>query len=610
MKGGGFRSNGTMNAFINVKTHDRSFEGVLQITGRGGPPIEFLIKPSGDAAGGYNIECNERDYHLFNYIIQNDAVKVSHGFRFIHRKGEIFTEIREAPSLLQSEPSRARESPPPPPPLPPTPDDKLRRAVLKPVVVESAEDLLSKKGVRPIFMKLDEEVFASALYDLIFSNEDQFLTDFAIPNLCFWTSHFKSRDEYLIPGEMPWLTFPFTPDKFLPLTDEIRTFLKSRPFRLTTLLVTTLEDGYELKRSKLHNPTSYLPGNSVIYCNFHGCPQGIPPPIYDLMIQSALSSCTLLKTIPERLISLDLYLNRSQPVQAAVVVNGLPSVHSGFHSDSGTPFGNPTGLATPPQSELLTNVKIVSIMEPGTLSKSVSIMANISTTQDTDVLTQHADASMEESVKSAAASKIAMGNYRNVITFISKNGTSCLFDDELIYHSSPWNDIPTTDTNVAYGMVQPSGGLEIGISGPTPLAQSLTPEMTAAIKKDKQRCLFRVHYSDKTKLKNAYDVYLDKTTVELKQLNIERPIVINIDRTPDGNVDLTQLNDAFGPTGELKSDEFALGGTKRKKRRRKTRKTRKTGGTLTPAILDKNIIVTVNKTCAPQGCVIPGIIEN
>ena len=121
---------------------------------------------------------------------------------------------------------------------------------------------------------------------------------------------------------------------------------------------------------------------------------------------------------------------------------------------------------------------------------------------------------------------------------------------------------------------------------------------------DKQRCLFRVHYSDKSNLKNKYDSYPVKTKVDLETLKIDTPIVINIDRTPDGNVDLTQLNNALGSTGQLKTDSLGMGGTKRR-RKRKTRK----GGTLTPAILDKNIIVTVRTECTP-GCVIPGIIEN
>ena len=619
MKGGGFRSNGAMNAFINNKTKDLAFEGVLQITGRGGPPIEFLIKPSDDT-GGYNIECNEREYHLFDYIIQNEAVKVSHGYRFIRRRGEIFTPIREAPPPVPppprtpTPPAPPPQTPPPPPPAPPapapppapTPDDILRRAVLTPVVVQSAEDVLLKKRVRPIFMKLDEEDFATTLYHWIFSNEDEFLTHFAIPNICFWTAQYKLREHYLQPGEMPGLTFPLTPDQLLPLTPEIRTFLKSRPFRLITLSVTTLADGYQFVRATLRDTPTYLPGGSFIYCNFDGvCPLGVPAPIYDLMIRSALSSCTLLETT-DRLISLDLYLNRIQPVQAAVEINGIPSVPSAFHSDSGTPFSHPTGTPTPPQAELLTHAKIVSIMEPGTLSKSVSIMANISTKEDTAALIQRADASMDEQVKSTTAEKIGLGNYRNIITFVSKNGTSCLFDDELIYHSSPWNDIPTKPTNLTHGLLQPSGEEEIGISEPTPLSLSLTPGMKAAITRDKQRCLFRVHYSDISKLKNKYDGYPETTKVDLTMLKIDRPIVINIDRTPDGNVDLTQLNDAFGPTGQLKSDKIGIGGTKRRRRKRKTRKI---GGTLTPAILNKNIIVTVPRDCE-DNCVIPGIIEN
>ena len=598
MKGGGFRSNSAMNAFM--KSHNETtFHGILTITFQG-RNLRFLMKPADDGFGAFHIQCNWLNYQTFNHLLESNR-PFEYTFTDDKTQDAQFTQITEiSPMLVRSEESHlAREppSPPPPSPPPPTPDDILRRAVLTPVVIQGAEDVLLKRGVRPIFMKFDEDVFADALYDWIFNHEVDFLTYFAIPNICFWTSQYKSLDHYLYPGEMTGLTYPLTPDQLLPLTPEIKTFLKSRPFRLVTLSVSPTETGYETMRATLSDPKSYLPGGSFIYCNFDGvCPLGVPPPIYDLMIRSALSSCTLLETM-DRLISLDLYLNRTQPVQAAVVVNGLPSVPSGFHSDSGTPFSNPTGQSTPPQAELLTHAKIVSIMEPGTLSKSVSIMANISTEEDTAVLTQRSD------VKSAE--KIKVGNYRNVITFISKNGTSCLFDDQLIYHSSPWNDIPTTTTNLTHGLVQPSGAEEIGIAGPIPLTQSLTPGMKAAITMDKQRCLFRVHYSDKSNLKNKYDGYPVKTKVDLETLKIDTPIVINIDRTPDGNVDLTQLNDALGSTGQLKTESLGMGGTKRRKRKRKTRK----GGTLTPAILDKNIIVTVRTECAP-GCVIPGIIEN
>ena len=634
MKGGGFRSNSAMNAFINNRSKTLSFEGVLQITGTGREPIEFLIQPSRDAAGGYNIECNERDYHLFDYIIQNDLVKMSYGYRFIHRTGDNFTQIREAPTLptpFQPQPA-AREPPPPPPP--PTPDDILGLAVRTPVVVRAkgaeeaegaeeakgAEEVLLGKGFRPIFMKFNEDRFATVLYDWIFSNEDEFLRSFAVPNVCFWTTRLY-RGEYLSPGEIipPQLNrYPFTPDMFGTFTPEIRTFLKSRPFRLRTLSVTTLEDGYDLQAVQFHEQKSYLPGFAFNYCNFDpgsNCPVGIPPEIYDLMIKSALSSCTLLEKKPAQLISIDLYLNRHQPIQAAAVVNGIPSVPSGFHSDSGTPYTNPTGPSNPPQAELLTNAKLVSIMEPGALSKSVSIMANISTDQDTALLMQRADASMDESVKSEAARKIATGNYRNVITFISKNGTSCLFDDELIYHSSPWNDIPTIDTNVTYGLFQPSGAPEIGISGPTLLSHTLTQAMKDEIERPKQRCLFRVHYSDARKLKNEYDFFKGSTSkkYDLKDLIVteKNPTVININRTADGNVDLSELNDAFGPTGQLKSTQLGMGGTKRYRKKRKMRKTRKLrkGGTLSPSILDENIIVTISNECK-HDCVIPGIIEN
>jgi len=609
MKGGGFRSNSTMNAFINTRG-GTLFHGILKISG-GREPIELLIKPT-DNAGGYNIECSESDYHRFNYIIQTEAIKMMFQFKFTSTQEYDVGMVREPPVLPSS------DEPPPFAAVPPegalrpqarNPMDMVRSAMNTPIIV-SAEDVLLGNGFRPIFMKFNEDKFASIMYDWIFGNEDEFLMSFAVPNICFWTTRL-SAVEYLSPGElavlMPHLgNYPFTPDMFtLPFRPDIKTFLKSRPFRLRTLLVKDLGDGYRLQSVQFHEQKSYLPGFAFNYCDFDGhCPVGVPPDIYDLMIRSALSSCTLLEKIPERLISIDLYLNRHQPIKTAVV-SGLPSIPSGFHSDSGTPFSNPKGPSNPLQAELLTHAKLVSIMEPNALSKSVSIMANISTTEDNDAVMKKAHASMEESVKLAAEKKIALGNYRNVITFISQNGTSCLFDDELIYHSSPWNDIPTTDTNVTKGLSQPSSAEEIGISGPTLLTQTLTPRIAAEIKRDKQRCLFRVHYSDKTTLKNRYEFYPGSEPMKygLKGLMItEKPSVININRTPDGNVDLSELNDVFGPKGPLKSTGLAMGGKRTRKRKRKTR-----GGTLDPSILDHNIIVTVNKTCAPQGCVITGI---
>lgn len=620
MKGGGYPSNGTMNAFINSRG-GADFHGILQISGTGrGAPIELLIKP--DDGGGYNIRCSEADYHQFNYIIQKEEIKMM--FQFVFTPTQEYDArigMLTRPPVLPS-PEAEREPPPPPfTAVPPeralrphakTDLDMVRTAINSSIVVSAAEDVLLGKGYRPIFMKFNEDEFAHHLYKWIFTDEDEFLMSFAVPNICFWTKRL-SASEYLSPGElavlMPQLGYPFTPDMFtLPFSPEIKTFLKSRPFRLRTLLVTDLGDGYGIQSVQFHEQKSYLPGFAFNYCDFDGnCPVGVPSDIYDSMIQSALSSCTVLEKM-SRLISIDLYLNRHQPIQTAVVVNGLPSVASGFHSDSGTGFSDPTGASNPSQAELLTHAKIVSIMEPQALSKTVSIMANISTTEDTAVVMQKADASMEESVKIAAAEKIMTGNYRNVITFISKNGTSCLFDDELIYHSSPWNDIPTTDTNVTQGLFQPSGAEEIGISGPTLLTQSLTQKNIDEIRRDKQRCLFRVHYSDASKLKNEYEFYPDSKPMKrgLEGLMItEKPTVININRTPDGNVDLSELNDAFGPKGQLKSTALALGGKRRTRKIKRKRKSR--GGTLEPSILDNDIIVTVNNRCAPQSCVITGI---
>ena len=618
MKGGGFRSNSAMNAFIR-NCEIEKFHGILKITFQG-RMLRFLMKPADPPAlSGYNIQCTWLNYQTFNELLVKN---INFDYEFIddETKDHLFTPITEiSPMLVPSEESQLAEREPPPPPPPPTPDDILELAVTTPVVVR-AEEVLLDKGFRPIFMKFNEDRFATVLYDWIFSNEDEFLRSFAVPNVCFWTTRLY-RGEYLSPGEVipPQLNrYPFTPDMFGTFTPEIRTFLKSRPFRLRTLSVTTLEDGYDLQAVQFHEQKSYLPGFAFNYCNFDpgsNCPVGIPPEIYDLMIKSALSSCTLLEKKPAQLISIDLYLNRHQPIQAVAVVNGIPSVPSGFHSDSGTPYTNPTGPSNPPQAELLTNAKLVSIMGPGALSKSVSIMANISTDQDTALLMQRADASMDESVKSEVARKIATGNYRNVITFISKNGTSCLFDDELIYHSSPWNDIPTTDTNVTYGLFQPSGAPEIGISGPTLLSHTLTQAMKDEIERPKQRCLFRVHYSDARALNNRYDFFTGSTSkkYDLKDLIVteKNPTVININRTADGNVDLSELNDAFGPTGQLKSTQLGMGGTKRYRKKRKMRKTRKLrkGGTLSPSILDDNIIVTISDECK-HDCVIPGIIEN
>lgn len=657
MKGGGFRSTSSMNAFINTHSPSGrfSFQGIIKFNNTQQEIIIFVTPVRPESKGlfegvAYNIQCSVDEFNYFDRLTKITSIPNFTDIEFREVPGREFkkhfsemTDPPKLPTLFQPEPSErvppfqptsATRVPPfqpepsarvPSPPFQPEPafqsspssafqpsparvSPDVARAIDSSIVIGA--DTLLRNGFHPIFMKLNEEEFATILYEWIFSDEDKFLTEFAVPNICFWTSQLD-RDNYLSHGEpLPTgLTYPFTPAMFLPLTPEKKTFLKRRPFRLRTLVVKTMKDRYEIAHAQLKYPKSYLPGYSFNYCAFAGnLPVGVPQNIYDLMIRSALTSCTLLQTIDARLISLDLYLNRHQPIQAAVVVNGLPSVRSEFHSDSGTPFSNPGGPPTPPQAELLTHAKIVSIMEPGTLSKSVSIMANISTTEDTVVQGQKAQ-SADESVKSAALEKIASGNYRNVITFISKNGTACLFDDTLIYHSSPWNDIPTTNTNVAQGLLQPSGAEEIAISGPTLLTKSLTEEMINEMKRDKQRCLFRVHYSDVAQLKHHYNLYPDKTEKHNFSDLIIRdvPIVITINRTPDGNVDLTQLNEEFGPTGQLKSSGLAMGGTPRRKRKRKTRKRK--GGTLTPDILDENIIVTVRTECAPD-CVIPGIIEN
>jgi hypothetical protein len=482
----------------------------------------------------------------------------------------------------------------------------IRRAIDTPVAVMS--------HIHPIFIKYKEDAAASAMRDWIFSNEDAFLQHFAVPHVCFWLNSIKNMDNYKnirVPITVPadWPRTPGNPGTDLdiaafgvpPYSDVMKFFLKFLPFRIRTLEVTRVEavegtEGmvgsplrYNYTAVHFSDPSFYLPG--FTYCEYdvtNNRPMYLSEEMYLTMIRSTLSTSELLDPEETRIISIDLYLDRNQSFEAIQFANGKASLYLGWHSDSDRSFADRDDKTRRQvlQAESVDYVKLLTIMRPNDFSKTVTIMANYSTneeihdlvTEATSTMDNHSSEASAEASRNNAAEKLrVMDKVRNTMTFVSENGTSCILNDRLLYHTSPWGGgLPTVDINASLGLRQPDGAFETAMMYKPEIEKRMSTLDKRVIEDPTPRCLFRVHYSRKGATRAEYIHYGESRDFPFRKKAVPIPgplIQIDVGIKPDGEVNLSELNSVLGKHGPLA--DIGFGGTKKK--RSKNKKTRRGG---------------------------------
>jgi len=471
----------------------------------------------------------------------------------------------------------------------------LEQVMLKPV------EMMADKI--PILVKYNQDEIATRLYHWIFDNEDAFLREFAVPNVCFWTQRLVDmgiQGGFFGPDDITdgFTVLPCTPAMFhqtdatgtlLPLTDAQKRFLKRRPFRVRTLRVTTQMDGDLSYDAVQFVNDDYLFG--FIYCEYDDAqnfPRHLSREIYDTMLRSALQSFSFLPEKDPTLVSMDLYLDRVTPQAAPIATPGIPQVVHGWHSDSDAPFGDREDAMQRVHVHKAENVEYVHlgyIMPPEALGRSVTMIVNEPTRHDL-----------------ARASPFTEP-YRNAITLPTKLGTVCVMNNRLLFHSSPSTMIPAV-TLQASGLRESTGAEDVARISPTPLDEALTDDERIRLLQPTQRCFFRVHYTGVTKTRYQYRPYitavpdqvLETQTMPLETIGIPRvkpnAISVPVNTTADGRPNLSQINYLLGQRGPLQRPipaspateeqtahpvlpSAAFGGTLKKRRfQRKTRRIR------------------------------------
>ncbi len=457
----------------------------------------------------------------------------------------------------------------------------------------------------PILAKYNQDDIAIELYDWIFNtpDEDTFLRAFAVPHMVFWTGeiHRMHRDpEFLGPDDIAdgITVLPCTAAMFnqmdatgalLPLTEPLKRFLKRRPYRVRSLYVNVTMDGsISYDCAQFVNETEYLSG--FVYCDYDpgaNRPMHMTEEIYRAMIRSTLKSFTFLPEKDPTLVSIDLYLNRNKPPATIGVMQGLggrPFLPLGWHSDSDTFFGDTTNTGARTQiynAEFVEYVELLYLMGPTDLARTVTVIVNESSRAD-----------------QAHPTQFTM-THRNALSFPAGPGTTCLMNNQLLFHASPPDLIPAV-TLQATGLQDEAGIRDVALLHPSPLADVLTTDERQRMLRDTQRCFLRVHYTNIRNKRYDYRLYGDGTiparSMTMDEIGVPRinpsAISVPVTNTANGSPNLSEINFLLGPRGPLHqavpaqaaaADDpghdalpgVALGGTRRKKAfKRKTKRMR------------------------------------
>lgn len=466
----------------------------------------------------------------------------------------------------------------------------------------------------PILAKYNQDDIATELYDWMFNSpdEDAFLRAFAVPHMVFWTGeiHRMQRDpEFLGPEDIAdgIHVLPCTAAMFnqvdatgvlQPLSDPLKRFLKRRPYRVRSLYVNTTMDGsISYDCAQFTTETEYLSG--FVYCEYDPVanrPMFMTDAIYRAMIRSTLKSFTLLPEKDPTLVSIDLYLNRNKPPAAIGIMQGLggrPFLPLGWHSDSDTFFGDTTNTGARTQihnAEFVEYVELLYLMGPTDLARTVTVIVNESSRSDYSHPTQFTMA------------------HRNAISFPAGPGTTCLMNNQLLFHASPPDLIPAV-TLQASGLQDEAGFRDVALLHPSPLADTLTTDERQRMLRDTQRCFLRVHYTNLRNKRFEYRLYgdggLPSQSMTMGEIGVPRinpsALSVPVTSTANGTPNLSQINALLGPQGPFHQPvpaqaatatdpghdalpATALGGTRRKKVfKRKTKRMR--GGVFTDSFL-------------------------
>ena len=197
--------------------------------------------------------------------------------------------------------------------------------------------------------------------------------------------------------------------------------------------------------------------------------------------------------------------------------------------------------------------------------------------------------------------------HRNALSFPAGPGTTCLMNNQLLFHTSPPDLIPVV--TLASGLRDAAGRQDVALLHPSPLVEDLTTDERQRMLRDTQRCFLRVHYTNLRNKRYAYRLYgdggLPARSMSMDEIGVPRinpsalsvPVTSNANGTPN----LSQINTLLGPQGPFHQPvpaqaataadpghaalpAVSLGGTRRKKVfKRKTKRMR--GGVFTDSFL-------------------------
>ena len=536
-----YETDGTMNAFINQykPKNDQRFEGTITFN-VGEETVRVFIKPNVKTFG-YIIRASKKDYDSFNALVNE---KLQSKTLFVERPfHETFFGEPEVPPVL---PKGAEE--PPDLSLPFTPGasavtvDELLQYTKVPLTIALKD--------KRIFMRYQQPGNTSdMLYERI--NSDDFLREFAVPQMCYHSTFVKQSDVLLGGATLPTgISWPCTPEMFDPLTPEMKLFLKSRPYRLLNISVKRDGENYVVipYRVPLPTATSSNYNLNTVYCQEeNGLPMHMSVEIISFIIESSLRTNVLLPE-EERMILIDLYLHRDRDYR-----NEYSFL---WHCDGSRKFECSKNDTVPFSGhENVDYLSLLMIMDKNTVAKSTSMISNVKSERD------------------ASAQFSAEGPCKSVFTVSVTSGTTLCISDMDYFHSTPCSGIPKKVRHDIQDMVGYPENVKEKISmAPSLLSMSLSQDAKDMLQRDTTRCFIRCHFVSSPKI--PYEQMSDPIVV---------PIPYPVDLTRGKVVpltDISQLNGAllhpFNTPFEGAPYGFKLGG-KRKTRTKKykNRKTRR-----------------------------------
>jgi hypothetical protein len=528
-----YETDGAMNAFINVHSGVKPptrFEGILTFFTPSGIARVF-IKPS-KRFGGYIMKCSKKTYDAFVELVHG---KLKPMLRFVEMPFHD-TFIGE-PDQLPVVPKGAEEEPDLTPRVFPP---GLGAVTVKEIIKYSKVPLSIELNKKRIFTRYQQDPNTSdAIYQHI--NTDEFLKQFAVPQLCYHSNNIDEAIFLVGNSTLPaGVTWPCTPEMFEPWTDEKRTFLKARPYRLLNLSIKRVGKKYHVTP---HTVDSYL--QNTVYCEqANGIPTHIHPDIVQFFIESSLRTNTLLPE-EERMILVDLYLHRDRA--------SSDEYSFLWHCDGSRKYEcNAKDTVPVPGAENVDFLSLLMIMDKGMVAKSTSMISNIKSDRD------------------ASAEFSSTGRCKSVFTVSVTAGTTLCISDMDYFHSTPCAGITKKMRHETDQMMGYPETVEEKISlAPTLLSMSLNDEVQDMLKRD-SRCFVRCHFISSSRI--TYQQSGEPFVIHPDTVEFTKGKVVKIQDISQLNAVLMHpFNAPFEVEGVHAPYGFKLGGRKRKTKRKQVK---------------------------------------